>query len=189
MVAMRVCPFCGEPPGGGVFCEACGRNLSAVEQLPTREEWQASGPPSEAPGAPSLAPAPPPSIVPLAERCAVATAEFLAAMAAAGNPGTQRVPSGPSKAFRRAPTIDGWIVRAVDRDEDDLGSSRYTLGLFLSVDGTWHQLDNVVRGWGQRDFPQFHHTVEPEPIAAPADERIEDELAEVLRKQRVGRPA
>jgi hypothetical protein len=183
MLGMRVCPFCGEPPGQGVFCEACGRNLSAVEQLPTREEWEAGG------AHVSASATTPAAVVPLPERCAAATAEFLAAMAAAGNPGTVRVPTGAAKAFRRAPTLDGWIVRPVDRDEDDLASSRYTLGLFLSVDGTWHQLDNVVRGWGQRDFPQFHHTIEPEPIAAPVDERVEDELAEVLRKQRVERPA
>ena len=37
----RVCPFCGEPPGTGVFCAACGRNLATVEQLPTRAEWEA----------------------------------------------------------------------------------------------------------------------------------------------------
>jgi hypothetical protein len=187
MVPMRVCPFCGEPPGPGVFCESCGRNLSAVEQLPTREEWEASAASSVA-GPATSGPAPSTAAAPLAGRCAAATAEFLTAMAAAGNPGTIRVPSGPAKAFRRAPTVDGWIIRPVDRDEDDLASSRYTLGLFLTTDGTWHQLDNQVRGWGQRDFPQFHHTVEPEPMAAPVDERVEDELAEVLRKQRVERP-
>jgi formylglycine-generating enzyme required for sulfatase activity len=38
---MRVCPFCGNPPGAGVFCQACGRNLAAVERLPTAEEWAA----------------------------------------------------------------------------------------------------------------------------------------------------
>ena len=32
----RVCPFCGEPPGGSAFCTACGRNLTSVERLPTR---------------------------------------------------------------------------------------------------------------------------------------------------------
>jgi len=73
----RVCPFCGEPPGVGVFCEACGRNLSAVEQLPTRGEWEAG-----APVAPDES---------LAERCAEAVAAFLAAMHAAGDPGTADV--------------------------------------------------------------------------------------------------
>ena len=45
----RVCPYCGEPPGPGVFCAACGRNLAAVERLPTRAEWEAGA--SAAPGA------------------------------------------------------------------------------------------------------------------------------------------
>ena len=39
----RVCPFCGERPGPGMFCEACGRSLAAVERLPTREEWDRGG--------------------------------------------------------------------------------------------------------------------------------------------------
>ena len=39
----RVCPHCGEPPGDGVFCAACGRNLSAVDRLPTRGEWEIAG--------------------------------------------------------------------------------------------------------------------------------------------------
>jgi len=39
-VDARVCPYCGEPPGSGVFCAACGRNLGAVERLPTRAEWE-----------------------------------------------------------------------------------------------------------------------------------------------------
>ena len=30
----RVCPHCGEPPGEGVFCAACGRNLASVDRLP-----------------------------------------------------------------------------------------------------------------------------------------------------------
>jgi hypothetical protein len=166
MVAMRVCPFCGEPPGAGVFCEACGRNLAEVDQLPTRAEWEASQ-----------------------RALTVGVDEFLSAMRAAGNPGTIRVPSGPSKAFRRAPTIDGWIVVAVDRDEDDLSNGRYAPGLFLSVDGSWHRLDNEVRGWGQRDFPQFQHTVAPEPVAAPGGDEVGEALAAVLRKQRVERSA
>ena len=71
---VRVCPFCGEPPGAAVFCEACGRNLSAVERLPTRAEWEAA------------ARRQPASQEPLAERCAAAVAAFLAAMHAAGDP-------------------------------------------------------------------------------------------------------
>ena len=35
----RVCPFCGNRPGVGVFCEACGRNLQA-SAVTTRAEWE-----------------------------------------------------------------------------------------------------------------------------------------------------
>jgi hypothetical protein len=65
----RVCPHCGEPPGEGVFCAACGRNLAAVDRLPTRAEWEIAGTQDDRP---------------LADRCAEATAAFLAAMHAAG---------------------------------------------------------------------------------------------------------
>jgi signal peptidase I len=37
----RVCPSCGDPAGHGTFCEACGANLSLVDRLPTRAEWEA----------------------------------------------------------------------------------------------------------------------------------------------------
>jgi hypothetical protein len=167
MVAMRVCPFCGQPPGSGVFCEACGRNLAEVEQLPTREEWEASGGAAATP-APAAAPA------------GLSAPDFVAAMRELGNPGAIRVPSGPARAFRKTPTLEGWIIVAVDRDEDDLAGGRYASGLFLTVDGTWHRLDNDVRGWGQRDFPQFEHRVEPEPLPAPGDAQVGARLAEVL---------
>ena len=39
----RVCPHCGEPPGEGVFCAACGCNLAAIDRLPTRAEWEIAG--------------------------------------------------------------------------------------------------------------------------------------------------
>ena len=45
----RVCPHCGEPPGEGVFCAACGRNLAAVDRLPTRGEWEIAGTADERP--------------------------------------------------------------------------------------------------------------------------------------------
>ena len=32
-----------DPPGEGVFCAACGRNLASVDRLPTRAEWQIAG--------------------------------------------------------------------------------------------------------------------------------------------------
>jgi len=67
---VRVCPFCGEPPGRGVFCEACGRNLAAVERLPTRAEWEAGQPAA----ATALARAT--DGRPLAERCAEALRHY-----------------------------------------------------------------------------------------------------------------
>jgi hypothetical protein len=87
----RVCPFCGSRPGVGVFCEACGRNLQAIERLPTRAEWEREGR-EEPPGSAA-------ATRPLAERCADATAAFLAAMRAAGNPGAVRMPMPKQSLF------------------------------------------------------------------------------------------
>jgi hypothetical protein len=164
---MRVCPHCGEPPGGGVFCEACGRNLSGVEQLPTRAEWEA-----EHAAADSRTPA-------------EATGAFLEAMRAAGNPGAEAIEmAGKSSPFRRTPKISGWIVRPVDR-EDFADEKRYEPGLVLSVEGEFHVLDSQLRGWGQRDFPHYHHTVQPDPIEPPADGRLAGELDALLVANRV----
>ena len=156
--ATRVCPFCGEPPGDGVFCAACGRNLAAVERLPTRGEWDGRA-------------APPAAAAPIAERCAQAVADFVAAAAAAGNPGAAPFPTGKPGAFRRAPRLDAWVVHAVDR-EDFEEPHRYEPGLVLAVDGRFHRLDSELRGWGQRDFPRYEHTVSPEPVDAPPSERL-----------------
>jgi hypothetical protein len=174
----RVCPFCGEPPGAGVFCAACGRNLAAVEQLPTRSEWQGAQPADAAPA----------DDRPLAERCAEATAEFLAAMHAAGDPGATETPIAGRSGFFRTPKARGWVVRPVHRDEDaeleDL--RRYHPGLVLTTDGAFHRLDSEVRGWGQRDFPQFHDSIDPDPIEMPVDERLIEELAALRREAGVG---
>jgi hypothetical protein len=159
----RVCPFCGERPGDGSFCTACGRNLTAVERLPTRAEWEA-----DAAAAPED----------VAQRCAEATASFLAAMHAAGDPGAREW-SMPTKAFRRTRRVRGWVVRPVDR-EDFEGPKRYEPGLVLSVDGDFHRLDSELRGWGQRDFPHYHHTVSADRIAPPAEPRLPAELARLL---------
>jgi hypothetical protein len=159
----RVCPHCGEPPGGGVFCEACGRNLSGVEQLPTREEWEAEH------TAPS----------------ALTAATFLEAMRAAGNPGAEEIPVAvKSSPFKRTPKVSGWIVRPVDR-EDFEEPKRYESGLVLSVEGAFHVLDSELRGWGQRNFPAYHHTVQPDPVEPPADGRLARELEAVLRAKGV----
>ena len=161
---MRVCPFCGRPPGAGVFCEACGRNLAAVERLPTAEEWEAAG---GAAGVESGAEVVDPE---------AAVAAFLATMHDAGDPGTTEFPAGKPSLLGRTRRVRGWVVRAVDR-EDLEGPKRYEPGLVLTVDGAFHQLDSELRGWGQRDFPTFHHTASAEPIDAPLEPRLVAELA------------
>lgn len=172
----RVCPFCGEPPGLGVFCASCGRNLSSVEQLPTRAEWDEG---SSADAATDDRP--------LAERCAEATEEFLAKMHAAGDPGTTETPITGKSGFFRVPSARGWVVRAVHRDvgedpEADIADlRRYVPGLVLTPEGAFHRIDSEVRGWGQRDFPRFYDSVDPEPIEMPVEGRLISELAAVLR--------
>jgi ribosomal protein L32 len=184
----RVCPFCGEPPGAGVFCAACGRNLSAIVRLPSRGEWEAgAGDAAEPAAAGPPAAAMPADDRPVAERCAAATAAFLAAMRAAGCPGTTRTRRKKTALFQRAGRAEGWVVRPVERD-DESSPRRYEPGLVLTTDGDWYQLDNVLRGYGTRDFPQYEHSVGAEPIAPPADERLADELAAVLREQGVRTP-
>jgi len=180
----RVCPFCGEPPGAGVFCAACGRNLSAVERLPTRGEWEAGAPAGAADGAPA-ADAPVADGRPVAERCAAATAAFLDAMRAAGCPGTTRTAKEKTALFQRAGHAEGWVVRPVDRD-DESSPRRYEPGLVLTTDGDWYRLDSTLRGYGTRNFPSYEHRVGAEPIEPPADERLPGELAAVLREHGVG---
>jgi hypothetical protein len=169
---VRVCPFCGDPPGVGLFCGACGRNLAAVERLPTRAEWEVKRPASAArtedPG-------------PVAERSAEATAAFLAAMHAAGDPGASKIPMSGGSGFRRARYAHGWVVRPVHREHDD-DPSRYERGLVVTTQGRFHRLDSEVRSWGQRDFPRYHDTVDPDSIDMPVEERLIDELAAVLRE-------
>jgi hypothetical protein len=133
-----------------VFCERCGRNLSSVERLPTA-----------------------------GERETLSLQAFLEQMRAAGNPGTGEFECGKPRAFRRTPKLTGWIVVPVDREDFD-GPKRYEPGVLLSVDGTFHRLDNELRGWGQRDFPRYEHTASPEPVDEPPSARLLDEL-EALR--------
>jgi hypothetical protein len=160
----RVCPHCGEPPGEGVFCAACGRNLAAIDRLPTRAEWEIAGTHDDRP---------------LDDRCAEATAAFLTAMHAAGDPGTKKTAMSGRSGFRRPKQVEGWVVRAVDRD-DNLPPKRYESGLVLSVDGAFHTLDNQVRGYGTRDFPVYEHSVSPEAIEMPVEPRLIAELGAVL---------
>jgi hypothetical protein len=160
----RVCPHCGAPPGEGVFCAACGRNLASVERLPTRAEWEVAGAQDDRP---------------LADRCEEATAAFLAAMHAAGDPGTTKTAMAGRTGFRRPRQVEGWVVRAVERD-DNLPPQRYESGLVLSVEGTFHQLDNEARGYGTRDFPVWEHSVAPEPLPMPVQARLIAELGTLL---------
>ena len=159
----RVCPFCGGPPGSGVFCAACGRNLADVARLPTFAEWS---------GREGLdAPAGPPDV-------AGATADFLEAMHAAGDPGAAEIATAKRSAFRRARPLRGWVVRPVDR-EDFAQPRRYEPGLVLTVEGRFHRLDSELRGWGQRDFPTYVHTASADPVDPPLDRRLVGELAAV----------
>jgi hypothetical protein len=180
----RVCPFCGEPPGSGVFCESCGRNLAAVDQLPTRAEWEARQW-ADAP-APARAGRPADGR-PLAERCAEASAAFLEAMHAAGDPGTEETTIAPVVLRRRK--LRGWVVRQADVDVEST-PRRNEPGLVLAVDGQWFRLDTEVRGWGQRDFPRYEHSVGRDPIEMPVEEALIGELDAVLRDNDVaaGRP-
>jgi hypothetical protein len=164
----RVCLYCGEPPGPGVFCAACGRNLGGVERLPTRAEWEAQRQADESP--------------PRAARSPASVTAFLESMNAAGNPGLTDLPTAQRRAFGRQAKIEGWVVRPVARpDEERL--AEYEPGLFLTVDGNFHRIDSEVRGWGQRDFPVFYDSVNSEPIEPPVDERLLGELGALLPAQ------
>ena len=173
----RVCPFCGDRPGEGIFCQACGRSLRSVERLPTRAEWEREG--NREPGASSV------ETRPLSERCAAATANFLAAMHAAGNPGTERTPMKKESAFQRRRSATGWVVRPVDR-EDFEKPRRYEPGLVLTIEGSYLRLHSELRGWGQSNFPHYQHTVESEAVDMPVEERLVGELAAVLETHGVG---
>jgi hypothetical protein len=165
---VRVCPFCGQPPGTGMFCDSCGRNLAAVERLPTRAEWETEAPAGGADAGSG-------DLRPLAERCAEATTAFLAAVHGAGDPGATKLPALGGSGLRRARLPRGWIVRPVDQQLEE--PFHYEPGLVITTEGRFHPLESQVRGWGQRDFPRFHHFVEPDPIDMPVEERLIGELA------------
>jgi hypothetical protein len=175
---LRVCPFCGQPPGAGVFCEACGRNLAAVERLPTRAEWEGTPPAGDAGGAEGGEDSATP-----AERCDAATAAFLGAMHAAGDPGASKLPTGELLSFGRVRHVRGWVLREVHREPGD-DVHRYEPGLVLTTDGEYRRLESEVRGWGQRDWPRFHDRA-GEPIGTPAEARLVEELGAVLREHGV----
>jgi hypothetical protein len=169
---VRVCPFCGRRPGIGMFCEACGRNLSALERLPTRAEWE-NGQPASATTVSDPRP--------LGDRCAAATATFLAAMHAAGDPGVVKASLSGGSGLRRARRPHAWVLRHVDRKSDDPLHYDYEPGLLLTTEGRFHRLESEVRGWGQRDFPRYVDAANPEPVEMPVEARLIEELAAVLR--------
>ncbi|MGH2967651.1 MAG: hypothetical protein ACRDK0_01105, partial [Solirubrobacteraceae bacterium] len=111
--------------------------------------------------------------------CAAATAAFLEAMRAAGSPGATSTPTSSRSAFRKGGRADGWVLRPVVR-EDFEKPRRYEPGLVLTVEGRFHRLDSELRGWGQRDFPRYHHTVSQDPVDMPVEDRLLDDLARVL---------
>jgi len=172
----RVCPFCGNVPGPGMFCAACGRNLAAVDRLPTRAEWDVEHASQAVAGTDNR---------PLGERCAEATAAFLAAMHAAHDPGATKMAMSGQSGFGRRRHLDGWIVRPVHRQEPEDAPHRYEPGLLLTTDGNYHLVESKVRGYGTRDFPRFEDTVAGDPIDLPVEERIIDELAVLLRENEV----
>ncbi len=154
----RVCPYCGEPPGPGVFCAVCGRNLDGVRRLPTRATWErgrAAGPDPVAP--------------------------FLATMHEAGDPGAVKMPRAEPGFLGRTQHVHGWVVRAVGREDDD-PSVRYEPGLFVTVEGHLHRLDSATRGAGQRTAVRYLDLVGPEAPEPAHDERLAAELAAVLRE-------
>jgi hypothetical protein len=175
----RVCPYCGEPPGAGVFCAACGRNLSDVGQLPTRRAWErGAGEEPAAPRPPAGGAAEEPAVhAPPAGGAAEApapraggahgVAAFLAAMHAAGDPGATKTRRAEPGFLGRAQHVTGWVVRAAAPGEP---------GLFLTVDGSLRRLDSVTRGV---DFRGTLHidVVGPESAHPPSAA----ELAAVLR--------
>ena len=164
----RVCLYCGEPPGPGVFCAACGRNLAAIERLPTRAEWEA-----RVGTAPAAATGSPPATAP-ARSPAEATGAFLDAMRAAGNPGTTKLPmpDAPKEGLlRRTPDAQGWVVRRVVWDDRD-DPKHHQPGLLLTTGGTYHRIDSQIRGWGQRNFPVFYDTAAAGAMDPPDDGRL-----------------
>ena len=77
------------------------------------------------------------------------------------------------------------VEDAEDR-EDFEEPKRYEPGLVLAVDGSFHRLDSELRGWGQRDFPHYHHTASKEPVEPSHEQRLLDELAALLAKHGAG---
>jgi hypothetical protein len=155
-----------------MFCDACGRHLSAVERLPTRGEWEIEQSVSATTASDARA---------LPDRCAAATATFLAAMRAAGNPGAAKAALPGGSGLRRARRPHAWVLRRVHRENDDPLHYAYQPGLLLTTEGRFHRIESEVRGWGQARFPLYVDVPHPDPIEMPVEERLIEEFAAVLR--------
>ena len=104
-------------------------------------------------------------------------------MHAAGDPGQRRFEVTRTSGWGRTHYVQGWLLRPVYReDEADIRQGQFEPGLVLTVEGVYRRLDSEVRGWGQRDFPQYHDTVAPEPIEMPVEGRLIGELAAARRE-------
>lgn len=134
-----------------MFCGACGRNLSAVEQLPTRAEW-ARERDGDQPSASGL------------------IAAFLAAMHAAGDPGKVKMRRAEPGFLGRTQYLHGWVVRAVG-DEP---------GLFLTADGRLHRLGSATQGIGYRG-PVYRDVARDELADLSDAGPLRDDLAAVAR--------
>jgi hypothetical protein len=168
----RVCPFCGELPGAGVFCAVCGRNLGGVQRLPTRGAWddERAAKPDPDPLSPSAG-------------AVDSVAGFLAAMHGAGDPGTVKMPRAEPGFLGRTQHVHGWVVRAVDGGRDD-PPGRTVPGLLLTVDGHLHRLDRVTRGLRYSEAT-YMDVVGPEVVERVDAARLASELAAVLRVNRL----
>jgi len=102
-----------------VFCAACGRNLSEVQQLPTREAWERE----------HIGDAPSPRSV------ADVVAAFLATMHAAGDPGAVKMRRAEPGFLGRTQYVHGWVVGTEP-------------ARFITIDGVLHRLDSVTQGVG-----------------------------------------
>jgi hypothetical protein len=166
--AARVCPFCGEPPGEGVFCAACGRNLTRVEQLPTRASWERGRTGSTA-AAGTASPS----------NAGEAVAAFVAAMHAAGDPGVARMRRAEPGFLGRTQHVHGWLVRPVARGDDD-PQAGHTPGLFVTVDGRLHRVDAATQGLSYRG-PVYVDVVGAEVAELAESGQLAEELTAVLR--------
>jgi hypothetical protein len=141
-----------------MFCEACGRNLLAVERLPTRAERERE----QRAGAAGMRP--------LAERCADATAAFLAA-ARGRQPGCR--PHAHVEAVAvSAGRLGARVGAAAGRPRGLRGAASLRAGAGVDGGGPLSPPPQRAPGLGPARLPYSHHTVEPDAIDMPLAERL-----------------